>query len=104
VGEWRYDGGCTSGHLLQVADALDAAAAGRSRRHDRLLWAGTLMQISGVFCLSARIAPPAAAFGIMLAGSLIWAVKAARARDWSVAALNAAFTVSNVVGIVRWAM
>lgn len=68
----------------------------------RLKWIGTLFQIAGVFALSARLAPPHIAFAIMLAGSLLWFAAAVRGRDAPAAALNLAFSVSSLVGIVRW--
>lgn len=67
-----------------------------------LRWFGTGCQIVGVFALSGRIVEPAAAFSVMLAGSTAWLVVGLRLREPSLVALNAAFTVSNVLGICRW--
>lgn len=66
-------------------------------------WAGTLLQIVGVFGLSTRFICPSVAFATMLTGSVIWMVLAARRKMWSLATLNAAFCVSNVIGIYQWA-
>lgn len=68
----------------------------------RLKWIGTAAQIAGVFMLSGRLGAPWRAFVVMLAGSLIWSLAAARTRDWAAMALNLAFTLSNLLGIYRW--
>lgn len=67
-----------------------------------LKWAGTVAQIAGVFALAGRPVEPSIAFGVMLIGSSIWVAAAVAMREWSVLALNLAFTVSNVLGIWRW--
>lgn len=67
-----------------------------------LKWVGTGTQVSGVFLLSGRAAEPPVAFAVMLLGSAAWVVAAVSMREWSVVALNAAFTVSNVLGVYRW--
>lgn len=67
-----------------------------------LKWFGTAAQIIGVFALSGRLADPAVAFGIMLAGSSLWMFAAWRAFDGAAFALNLAFSISNIVGIRSW--
>lgn len=73
-----------------------------TRDQPRLRWFGTAAQIAGVFLLSSRLGKPWQAFGVMLVGSCAWSVTAFRAREWSILALNLAFTASNVLGIWRW--
>jgi len=68
----------------------------------RAKWAGTALQIAGVFAMSSRLAPPWAAFMIMFAGSLVWSSAAVLTRDWPAATLNLAFVGSNLLGIWRW--
>ncbi len=65
-------------------------------------WAATAFQIVGVFALSSRAVPPVAAFCVMSVGSTLWLLGAWRGREWPAVALNAAFTLSNAVGIWRW--
>lgn len=67
-------------------------------------WAATAFQIVGVFALSSRLVPPVAAFCVMSAGSVLWLSCAWHGKEWPAVALNAAFTLSNVVGIWRWAV
>ena len=67
-----------------------------------LKWIGTVAQIVGGFAIAARVLPPAIAFEIMLVGSLSWTVAAWSMRQWAMMALNAAFTLFNLIGIWRW--
>lgn len=67
-----------------------------------LRWVGALLQVVGVFALSTRAIHPAVAFLIMLVGALALLIEAARKRDWSLATMNAAFSVSNAIGVVQW--
>lgn len=69
---------------------------------NRLSIFGTTAQVIGVFALSSRVVPLPSAFGVMLAGSLAWLWIGYHRQDWSLVALNSAFTLSNVIGICRW--
>lgn len=73
-----------------------------SRALTALKWFGTAAQVVGVFLLAGRLIEPWAAYIVMLAGSAAWTLAALQMREWSMMALNAAFTVSNVIGIWRW--
>lgn len=70
---------------------------------DAWKWIGTIAQVVGVFLLSTKFCEPVGAFGVMLIGSAAWVVAATLAREWSALTLNAAFTLSNIIGIWRWA-
>lgn len=65
-------------------------------------WLATIFQIIGVFCLSGRLTTPVIAFSVMTVGSIGWMIEGARRRIWSIVTLNAVFTISNIIGIVRW--
>lgn len=67
-----------------------------------LRWIGTLAQVIGVLMLSSRIVEPQIAFLVMLAGSYIWTYVALIEESGSLFVLNAVFTLSNVLGIIRW--
>ncbi len=67
-----------------------------------LRWTGTTAQIVGGFALAGRILPPETAFAIMLVGSLSWTIAAWAMREWAMLALNAAFSLCNVIGLWRW--
>lgn len=70
----------------------------------RLKWGATVAQIVGVFTLSSRVAPAELAFAIMLLGSGAWVVVAWAMAEWSMVALNLAFTASNLLGLWRWSL
>ena len=67
-----------------------------------IAWFATIFQIIGVFCLSGRLVSPVAAFMIMTIGSVGWIIEGYRRRIWSIVTLNVVFTISNIIGIVRW--
>jgi hypothetical protein len=67
-----------------------------------LRWIGTTAQVVGGFALAARVISPEAAFGIMLVGSVSWSIAAWAMRQWAMLALNAAFTLANLIGLWRW--
>ncbi len=68
-----------------------------------LAWAGTTLQVVGVLMLSSNLFNMQLVFSTMLVGSLVWFTVAVKRADWSLAALNAVFVISNIVGIIRWA-
>lgn len=63
---------------------------------------GTAAQIIGVFMLSTRATRPVVAFLVMTVGSCLWALIGLQRQDWSIMAINLAFTASNLIGIWRW--
>lgn len=67
-----------------------------------LKWLGTGAQVVGVFLFAGRMVPPSTAYCVMLAGSAAWILAAWRIREWSMLALNLAFTASNLLGLWRW--
>jgi hypothetical protein len=60
------------------------------------------MQIVGAFAVASRAVEPSIGFGLMLAGNLAWVGASVRMREWSVLTCNAAFAVSNIIGLLQW--
>lgn len=67
-----------------------------------LRWFSTAAQVAGASLLAVRIGPPAFAYVVMTFGALGWMELAKRDRDRALYALNVAFLVLNLAGIVRW--
>lgn len=67
-----------------------------------LKWFGTGAQIAGALALASHVIDPVAAYGVMASGSVCWIIAGAAMKEASLIALNLAFTLINVVGIVRW--
>ncbi|HEY1630834.1 MAG TPA: nicotinamide mononucleotide transporter [Rhizomicrobium sp.] len=77
--------------MLRRIDPLDVAK-----------WIGTALQIFGCLTLALNIASSAWAFPVMLAGSALCIVASLARRDRALLALNAAYSLTNIVGILRW--
>lgn len=65
-------------------------------------WVGTALQIIGVLMLSSNEFYMPLVFAIMLIGSVIWLWLTVKRREWPLVALNGVYTITNIIGIIRW--
>lgn len=77
----------------RMSDVIDLRAA---------KWVGTTAGICGAVLIALNIDAEVHGFALFLASSLLWTMVAWRQREPSLVALQGAFTVINIVGIVRW--
>lgn len=74
------------------------------KSYDGQRWVGTGAQVVGALIMASKTAHPVVAYLIMLVGSCCWLYVAIRWRDKALAALNVAFTLINIVGLVAWGL
>ncbi len=67
-----------------------------------LKWTGTATGIAGATLVALNVSISGWGFVLFLASSVSWTVAALRMRENSLALLQGAFTVINVLGIYRW--
>lgn len=65
-------------------------------------WAGTVTGVLGAVLIALNIGAVVYGFMLFLASSLLWSSAALAQRELSLVTLQVAFTVINVIGIVRW--
>lgn len=69
---------------------------------DRIKWFGTACGIAGALIIAMNLPFSGWGFVIFLGNSAAWLVAAYRQRDMALGLVNIAFTITNVIGIVRW--
>ena len=65
-------------------------------------WIGTATGIAGAVLIALNLGVVAYGFGLFLASSLLWAWVGWMHRETSLVVLQSAFTIINVVGLLRW--
>jgi hypothetical protein len=65
-------------------------------------WVGTIAGIIGAVLIALNIGMVGYGFLLFLISSILWAAAAAVQRESSLLVLQGAFTVINMLGIVRW--
>ena len=66
-------------------------------------WLGSILQMVGAVMVASNFVHPYWGYLVMMPGAVIWSALACRARDWSLATMQALFTVINFLGLARWA-
>lgn len=76
------------------------------RRHAHHLsavkWIGTAAGVAGALVIATNLGSVAYGFMLFLVSSILWSLVGWMQREASLVVLQGAFTVINVVGIVRW--
>ncbi len=67
-----------------------------------LKWVGTAFGIAGAVLVAANIPESGWGFVLFLVSSSLWGCAGWRMRETSIVAINAPFTIVNLVGISRW--
>lgn len=65
-------------------------------------WLATILQLLGVYLMALRWVDPPYCYMLMLGGSILGYVAASLDDSKPLVFLNLGFTVSNIIGIVRW--
>ena len=67
-----------------------------------LKWIGTVTGVMGALLIALNVGAVHWGFVFFLISSTIWCWAGYRQRDWSLASLQGAFVVINLVGLWRW--
>lgn len=65
-------------------------------------WTGSVMGLIGAFLLALNTQISGWGFVAFLVSNLFWIVFALRQKAWGLLTMQAGFTASSVLGIVRW--
>lgn len=65
-------------------------------------WVGSILGLAGAFLLAFNNSISGWGFVAFLLSNLCWIVFAVRQRAWGLLTMQAGFTASSVLGIVRW--
>jgi hypothetical protein len=67
---------------------------------NKIAWFGTLSSICGSFLVAFSIF--VAGYVAFLTGAVLWLLIALKRKDRALVALNAVFTIANVIGLIRF--
>ena len=65
-------------------------------------WVGTVLGVGGAVLIALNIGAVVYGFMLFLISSLLWSAVAVAQREISLVALQGAYAIINVLGIVRW--